>query len=76
MHACIIFAFIVIPGSVIGSYYGNKKNKLMKELERMAIDYPKCSKCGKEIPSGDYEFCPFCAASLKGSKKAEASVNL
>jgi ribosomal protein S27AE len=43
------------------SYY----NRLMKELEKMATPNSKCPKCGKELPNGNYRFCPFCGASLE-----------
>jgi len=69
------FALIVgvVPFVVciaIGSYYWIQKDQLMKELERMAIDYPKCPKCRKEIPKGDFMYCPFCSASLKGNSES------
>ena len=54
----------------IGTYYGNQKHELMEELERMAIDYPKCPKCGQEILKGDFKFCPFCSASLKDNSES------
>ena len=68
--ALIVGAVPFIVCIAIGTYYGNQKHKLMEELERMAIDYPKCSKCGKEIPKGDLLYCPFCKASLKGNSES------
>ena len=40
-------------------------NQLVKcQLEKLkSID--KCPNCGKEIPQGNYTFCPFCGNSLK-----------
>lgn len=54
-----------IGGIGTGQYYRYQKNKLMEELERMAMGYLKCPKCRKEIPIGGFAFCPFCSASLE-----------
>jgi uncharacterized protein CbrC (UPF0167 family) len=40
-------------------------NQLVKcQLEKLKSIY-KCTNCGKEIPKGDFSFCPSCGTSLK-----------
>lgn len=56
---------LAIVGVFESFYFLYQYNKSMKELEKMAIPTPKCPKCGKELPKGDFTFCPFCGASLK-----------
>jgi len=46
-------------------YYGHQYDKLLDSLKIMATPFLTCPKCGKEIPQGNYVFCPFCGASLK-----------
>ncbi|UCG44824.1 MAG: hypothetical protein JSV58_05370 [Candidatus Bathyarchaeota archaeon] len=54
-----------IGGIGTGQYYRYQKHRLMKKLERMTKGYTECPKCRKEIPSGDYKYCPLCSASLE-----------
>ena len=46
-------------------YYTYQYYKLLDQLKKMATTFPTCPKCGKEIPQGNYAFCPFCGAPLK-----------
>lgn len=46
-------------------YYSNQYFKLLEQLKRMAVANPKCSTRGKELPQGNYAYCPFCGNSLK-----------
>ena len=44
------------------------KEAIQKRREKRrqeAEEKPKCPNCGKEIPQGNYTFCPFCGKSLK-----------
>lgn len=52
-------------GAVESFYYTYQHSKLLEQLKKMATVTPTCPKCGKEIPQGNYAFCPFCGASLK-----------
>jgi len=58
-----------IPLAGLGLGYGVYSNyqyqKLLQQLKEMAIVNPKCPNCGKEIPQGNFEFCPFCGKTLK-----------
>ncbi len=60
-------ALSVVP-AVLGIFLvfdGNGKvQRLMKELESLGHETPVCPKCGKQIPEGNYTFCPFCGSPL------------
>jgi hypothetical protein len=57
--ACIIIGIcMTIP-------YIRQYNKLKKQLEKIATSFSNCPNCKKEIPKGNFEFCPFCGNSLK-----------
>lgn len=64
----IVLGVIGIIGAVIEaiSYAVNMQryDKLVDELGTMAKAIPTCPKCGKEIPKGNYTFCPFCGSPL------------
>jgi len=47
--------------AVVASSY--TANKLFKELENVGIQ--RCPKCGKQIPQGNFPFCPYCGATLE-----------
>lgn len=55
-------------GAILGGaehlYYLNQRDKLTKELEKLAFINPQCPKCGKATPQGNYTFCPFCGSPL------------
>ncbi|MBN1245115.1 zinc-ribbon domain-containing protein [Candidatus Bathyarchaeota archaeon] len=41
-------------------------NQLSKrQIEQLSNHISKCPNCGKQIPQGDFGFCPFCGTSLK-----------
>ncbi|MEM3551885.1 MAG: zinc ribbon domain-containing protein [Conexivisphaerales archaeon] len=54
-----------VIGIVESFYYGYQHSKLLEQLKKMAEALPACPKCGKEIPQGNYAFCPFCGTPLK-----------
>ena len=41
----------------------NQLNK--NQIEQRMSGVNKCSQCGKELPKGNFMFCPFCGNSLK-----------
>jgi len=55
---------LAIVGIIESFYFRLQHFKLMEQLEKMAIK-TTCPKCGKEIPKGNFMFCPFCGASLE-----------
>ena len=63
----IICGVVLVAVGIVESWYLGfyQKTKLMEQLEKMAIKTPICPKCGKEIPKGNFKFCPFCGASLE-----------
>jgi hypothetical protein len=60
-----ICIFMFIFGIYVSLHYEGQYKNLMKELEGMAILNPRCPTCGKELPKGNFAFCPFCGKSLK-----------
>ena len=65
----ILYLVIGIPflawGIIQGTYFYLKRSDLMEQMRQMAFVNPKCPNCGKELPQGNFEFCPFCGKSLK-----------
>jgi hypothetical protein len=57
----LVFAALGFAG--IG-YYSYQHMLLMKQLEKMTIKILTCPKCGKQIPQGNFTFCPFCGSPL------------
>jgi hypothetical protein len=57
--------FFFVFGIYVSGHYAGQYKNLMKELESMATSFPKCTKCGKQTPEGNFAFCPFCGVSLK-----------
>ena len=64
----VFCAFTGAVFAAIGLYSvakcGKEYSSLIKEIEEMTIQTPKCNDCGKELPQGDFEFCPYCGKSL------------
>jgi hypothetical protein len=58
-------SFGILAMWFVQSYYGKQEAGILWHIEQMAITIPKCPNCGKEIPQGNFEFCPFCGKSLK-----------
>jgi hypothetical protein len=63
LEACGILLFLL--GLVDVAYCGFQRIKLMNQMKTMSISIPKCPKCGKELPKGNFAFCPFCGSSLE-----------
>jgi hypothetical protein len=40
------------------------ENELARGLLGTIVRIPTCPKCSKQIPAGNYTFCPFCGAAL------------
>jgi len=40
-------------------------NELLEQMKGVTFATITCSNCQKEIPIGNFEFCPFCGNSLK-----------
>jgi len=62
----LIFGVVVISiGVAYSGYYGFQRFKLMEQLKKMSTLTSTCPKCGKEMPKGNFTFCPFCGSSLE-----------
>ena len=51
--------------SIAEWFYNQTKKRLISELNSMAIQIATCPNCGKELPKGNFELCPFCGKSLR-----------
>ncbi len=54
-----VIIFLLVYGIYLSVHYSRQYDNLMKELEKMATFNPPCPNCGKELPNGNFEFCPF-----------------
>jgi hypothetical protein len=65
-----VAAVCLLGGIISGAleiYYGKQKESLMKQLKEItesARRLEKCPKCSKELPRGDFAYCPFCGVLL------------
>ncbi len=64
----ILGVFMFILGIYASGHYNGQYRDLMGEFEKLAIKVPICSNCKKELPKGNFEFCPFCGKSLKSNE--------
>jgi uncharacterized membrane protein len=68
MQYSLVAAALSVGVAVIGIFFvvyeNGKKERLMKELESLGHGSPICPRCGKQIPEGNYTFCPFCGSPL------------
>ena len=60
----VLTIFVAVAGLGGYCYYRHRYKVLMAELERMSIKIPTCPKCGKQLPQGNYTFCPFCSSPI------------
>ena len=64
--AMILLGVIFFVYGIYGAVRSSKQyDNLMKELEKIAVPTYSCPNCKKELPKGNFAFCPFCSASLK-----------
>jgi rRNA maturation endonuclease Nob1 len=46
-------------------YFSKEEGKILELIQQLAMSIPKCTSCGKQIPQGNFDFCPFCGNPLK-----------
>ena len=67
----LIVGTVGVIAAIIGFSLGSKseieKIRWTNELGKIAFTIPKCPNCNKELPRGNFEFCPFCGKSLKSA---------
>ena len=56
---------ITAVGVIVDKHYAKQQSAILWEIQRMAAISPNCPSCGKDVPQGNFEFCPFCGAPLK-----------
>lgn len=65
--------WIILPGAIFIMAFGlieicvgaTQYSKLSKQIKTLPIVTSTCSRCGKQIPQGDFEFCPYCGNLLE-----------
>jgi amino acid permease len=61
----VVGVLLCIFGVLMRGYFSFEEAKLINRLGTMSISVPKCPKCGKELPKGNFASCPFCGASFE-----------
>jgi hypothetical protein len=61
----LVIAISIAISVPLDGYYKKEKMKMFFEIQQITRSIPKCANCGKEIPQGNFDFCPFCGNSLK-----------
>jgi rRNA maturation endonuclease Nob1 len=61
----IIGVIFFVLFSIVERVANGTKKELMSELENMGTKVSTCPNCQKQLPKGNFEFCPFCGTSLK-----------
>ena len=56
---------LMIVGLFMDSQYAKQESIILWEIKQMDMVISKCPSCGKEIPQGNFDFCPFCGNSLR-----------
>ena len=58
---------------VVLDHYGKQETAILWQIEQMAAVIQKCPSCGKDVPQGNFDFCPFCGNSLRKVEKSVSS---
>jgi hypothetical protein len=62
----VIGVVIAAVGFVVYLYYARLYSRFVGQLANIAFkSATPCPQCGKELPEGEFGFCPFCGSSLK-----------
>lgn len=62
----VVGLVIAAVGFAVYFYYAHLYSRLVGQLAKIAFKSAvQCPQCGKELPEGEFGFCPFCGSSLK-----------
>lgn len=62
----VVGLLIAAVGFVVYLHYASVYSKFVGQLAKIAFKSAEpCPQCGKELPEGQFGFCPFCGTSLK-----------
>jgi hypothetical protein len=62
----VVGIMIAAVGFVVYLHYSRLYSKFVGQLAKIAFKSAvPCPQCGKELPEGEFGFCPFCGSSLK-----------
>jgi len=68
LELVIVQVIVFVVAVVMELLSTRNRIRLMEELRKMALVEP-CPKCGKQIPEGNFAFCPFCGANLTSKQE-------
>ena len=62
----VVGLVIASVGFVVYLHYARLYSRFVGQLAKIAFKSAvPCPRCGKELPEGEFDFCPFCGFSLK-----------
>jgi uncharacterized paraquat-inducible protein A len=62
----VVGLVIAAVGFVVYLHYARLYSRFVGQLAKIAFkSATPCPQCGKELPEGEFGFCPFCGSSLK-----------
>jgi uncharacterized paraquat-inducible protein A len=62
----VVGLVIAAVGFVVYLHYSRLYSRFVGQLAKIAFkSAASCPQCGKELPEGEFGFCPFCGTSLK-----------
>jgi hypothetical protein len=62
----VVGLVIAAVGFVVYLHYSRLYSRFVGQLAKIAFKSgTPCPQCGKELPEGEFGFCPFCGSSLK-----------
>jgi hypothetical protein len=62
----VVGLVIAAVGFVVYLHYSRLYSRFVGQLAKIAFkSATPCPQCGKELPEGEFGFCPFCGTSLK-----------
>jgi uncharacterized membrane protein len=62
----VVGLVIAAVGFVVYLHYAHLYSRFVGQLAKIAFkSATPCPQCGKELPEGEFGFCPFCGTSLK-----------
>jgi len=62
----VVGLVIAAVGFAVYLHYARLYSRFVGQLAKIAFKSAMpCPQCGKELPEGDFNFCPYCGSSLK-----------
>jgi Flp pilus assembly protein TadB len=65
----VMSACLAVVQNHLVKLQGNRKKRLINELESFAFKNKLCPQCGKQLPQGNPAACPFCGYSFASPRE-------